>query len=97
MVDSNGSDGIVVLIGTPTADSSRLYALTVTEGDPAWAGALAGVRLDLPVFHITESEIKEQIDPELYAAEIGVSEMVIERDEISKALHEVRSGTSRPT
>lgn len=96
-MDSNGSEGIVVLIGTPTADSSRLYALTVTEGDPAWAGPLAGVHLNLPVFHITESEIKEQIDPELYAAEVGVTEMVIERDEISKAMHEVRSGTSQAT
>jgi glycine/sarcosine/betaine reductase complex component A len=94
VVDSNGADGIVVLIGTPTADSSRLYALTVTEGDPAWAGPLSGVRLNLPVFHITESEIKEQIDAELYAAEVGVTEMVIERDEISKAMNDVRSGTS---
>ncbi len=95
-MDRIGTDGVMVLIGTPTADSSRLYALTVTEGDPAWAGALAGVRLDLPVFHITETEVKEQIDPEVYAAEVGVTEMVIERDEISKALHEVRSGSSRP-
>ncbi len=94
MVDSNGTDGIVVLIGTPTADSSRLYALTVTEGDPAWAGPLAGVSLNLPVFHITESEIKDQIDPELYAAEVGVAEMVIERDEISKVMSEVRSAAS---
>ncbi len=95
-MDTIGTDGVMVLIGTPTADSSRLYALTVTEGDPAWAGALAGVHLDLPVFHITESEVKEQINPEISAAEVGVAEMVIERDEISKALHEVRSGSSRP-
>ena len=95
MVDSIGTDGVVVLIGTPTADSSRLYALTVTEGDPAWVGSLAGVRLNLPVFHITESEIKGQIDPELYAAEVGVSEMVLELDEISKAMREVRSAAGQ--
>lgn len=96
-MDNIGTDGVVVLIGTPTADSSRLYALTVTEGDPAWAGPLAGIRLNLPVFHITESEIKDQIDPELYATEVGVSEMVIERDEILKAMKEVREGACQTT
>jgi betaine reductase len=63
----------------------------VTQGDPAWAGALAGVRLNLPVFHITEAEIKEQIEPELYRNEVGVTEMVIEVDEISKTMTQVRT------
>jgi len=44
---------VVVLIGTPNPESSELVAMTLTEGDPTWAGALAGVRLGLPVFHIT--------------------------------------------
>ena len=48
---------MVVVLGTPNPESSRLYALTVTEGDPAWAGALAGTALRLPVYHITEPEI----------------------------------------
>ena len=38
---------MVVLLGTPTEDASRLYAMTVTSGDPSWAGALAGVALGL--------------------------------------------------
>jgi betaine reductase len=79
-----------VLLGTPTAESSKLIGLTMTEGDPAWAGALAGISLRLPVFHITEPEMKNQIDPEIYAAEIGLTEMAIEVDEIRKAMHEVR-------
>jgi hypothetical protein len=33
----------VVLLGTPTEDASRLYAMTVTTGDPSWAGALASI------------------------------------------------------
>ena len=49
-----GTEDMVVILGTPNAESGRLYGLTVTEGDPAWAGVLAGVRLDLPVYHITE-------------------------------------------
>jgi hypothetical protein len=64
--------------------------MTVTDGDPAWAGALAGISLKLPVFHITEPEIKNQMDPEIYAAEIGLTEMAIDVDEIRKAMREVR-------
>jgi betaine reductase len=80
-----------VLLGTTTAESSRLYGLTVTEGDPAWAGQLAGVSLRLPVFHVTEPEIKRQIDPKIYESEIALTEMAIEVEKISQAMQEVRS------
>ena len=58
MADRLGTEDMVVLLGTPNAESSKLYGLTVTEGDPSWAGVLAGVSLELPVYHITEPEIK---------------------------------------
>jgi betaine reductase len=80
-----------VLLGTTTAESSKLYGLTVTEGDPAWAGQLAGVSLRLPVFHITEPEIKRQVDPKIYESEIALTEMAIEVEKISEAMREVRS------
>ncbi len=83
---------MVVLLGTPNAESSRLYGLTVTEGDPAWAGVLAGVRLDLPVFHIAEPEIKSQIDPEVFQDQVGLAEMVLDTEEIIQALQQVRQG-----
>ena len=81
-----------MLLGTPNAESSRLYGLTVTEGDPAWAGVLAGVKLDLPVYHIAEPEIKAQIDPQVYLEEVGITEMVLDTDEIFEALKRVRLG-----
>ena len=80
-------------MGTPNAESSKLYGLTVTEGDPAWAGVLAGVRLDLPVYHIAEPEIKSQIDPGVYQDQVGLAEMVLDTDEIFEALQQVRTGT----
>ena len=82
----------MVLLGTPNAESSRLYGLTVTEGDPAWAGVLAGVRLDLPVYHIAEPEIKSQVNPEVYQDQVGLAEMVLDTEEIVEALQEVRQG-----
>ena len=81
---------MVVILGTPNAESSKLYGLTVTEGDPAWAGVLAGANLNLPVYHITEPEIKAQIDPVIYQEQVGLTEMVLDTGEIFEALHEVR-------
>ena len=92
MADRVGTEGMVVLLGTPNAESSRLYGLTVTEGDPSWAGVLAGVRLDLPVYHITEPEIKAQVDPEVYQDQVGLTEMVLETEDIISALREIRLG-----
>ncbi len=80
-----------MLLGTPTADSSRLYALTVAEGDPTWAGPLAGAALGLPVFHVIESEIKSQIDDRVYQAEVGIAEMALDDpDQIVAAVRAVR-------
>ncbi len=83
-----------MLLGTPNAESSRLYGLTVTEGDPAWAGVLAGVRLDLPVYHISEPEIKAQVEPALYQEQVGLAELVLETEEIFQALDKVRQGSN---
>ncbi len=87
-----GTEDMVVLLGTPNAESSRLYGLTVTEGDPSWAGILAGVRLDLPVFHIAEPEIKSQIDPEVFQDQVGLAEMALDTEEIFQVLQQVRQG-----
>ena len=89
-MDRLGTQDVVVLLGTPNAESSRLYGLTVTEGDPAWAGPLAGVRLNLPVYHITEQGIKTLIDPQIYQDQIGLTEMALDTDEIAEALQQVR-------
>jgi len=81
---------LVVLLGTPTPESSRLVALTLTEGDPTWAGPLAGVRLDLPVFHVTEAAIKAQVPPPLYREQVGLAEHALDAPAIHAALREIR-------
>ena len=81
----------MVILGTPTPDSSKLYAMTVTEGDPTWAGPLAGEALGLPVYHITEPDVKEQIDDEVYESEVGLAEMMLDAEEIAEAVKAVRS------
>jgi hypothetical protein len=90
VADNVGTDNLVVILGTPTPDSSKLYALTVTEGDPSWAGPLAGVAMNLPVYHITEPQIKQQVLPSVYEAEVGIAEIALDSQAIIEAVKEVR-------
>ena len=82
---------MVVILGTPNADSSEIYAVTCSSGDPTWAGPLAGVALGLPVYHILESEVKQQIDPVLYEQQISLSEMALDAASIIGAMLRARA------
>jgi len=84
-----------VILGTPNAESTKLYALTVTEGDPSWAGALAGVQLGLPVYHVTEEVVKAQIPSEVYDEQVALMEMVLEVGDIRNAMQEVRTAVGQ--
>jgi len=88
--ETHGKDNLIVILGSPDADSSELYAETLINGDPSWAGPLAGVALDLPVFHIMEPEIKEQLDPEVYKEHLELMEIALDVEAISKGLNRVR-------
>jgi betaine reductase len=81
---------LVVIIGAPDANSAELYAETLTNGDPSWAGPLAGVKLELPVFHIMEPEIVGQIDPELYKEHLELMEIALDVEKITEGLNRVR-------
>lgn len=84
----------MVIIGAPDADSAELYAETVVHGDPAWAGPLAGVALELPVFHIMEPEIIAQIDPEVHNEHLSLMEIALDVEKIAQGLNRVRSKSS---
>lgn len=80
----------MVLLGTPTADASRLYAMTVTSGDPSWAGALAGIALKLPVFHVTEEAVKAEVAPADYDEHVALMAMAMDVNAIADAVRGVR-------
>ena len=84
----------MVVLGAPNADSSELYAETVVNGDPTWAGPLAGVAMHLPVFHVLEPEIKSQVDPELFEKHLAIMEVALDVEKISEALSRVRKPLS---
>lgn len=96
MAERYRRDEVVVLLGTPTPDASRLYALTVTEGDPSWAGALAGVALGLPVYHVTEPEVKARIAPADYEDHVALMEMAMDAAAVGEAVAAVRQAMAGP-
>lgn len=90
-VEEHGRENVMVLLGSPDADSADIYAETVTVGDPTYAGPLAGVALGLQVYHILEDEMKEQIDPTVYENEIGLMELSLDKDAICEAMRSART------
>ena len=78
LVDEHGADDLVVVLGAADLESLEVTAETVTVGDPAYVGPLAGVQLGLPVVHILEEDVKEQIDPEVYDEQVGLLEMTLD-------------------
>ena len=90
LAEQIGKENIVVLLGGADAEASGLIAETVIAGDPAFAGALTGVPLGLPAYHILEPEIKQEIDPAVYEANIGMMEMVLPVADIVKEVSSIR-------
>ncbi len=91
-VEEHGKENVIVVLGSPDAESAEIYAETVTTGDPTYAGPLAGVSLGLPVYHILEDMVKEHIDQAVYEQQIGMMEMVLDKEAISKSLQKIREG-----
>lgn len=64
------------------------------HGDPSWVGPLAGVALELPVYHIMEPELKAQIDPKVYEEHLALMEIALDVDKIVEGLNRARKGNS---
>jgi glycine reductase len=88
-----GSDNVVVILGSPDADSADIFAETVTVGDPTYAGPLAGVALGLKVYHILEDEIKGLIPEDVYFEQVGLMELSLDKDGICQMMERARGNT----
>ena len=78
------------MLGSPDAESAEIFAETVTTGDPTFAGPLAGVSLGLKVYHILEDEVKAQVDQAVYEQQVGMMEMVLDKEAICKSVKRIR-------
>jgi len=91
LTEEHGAENIVVVFGAAEAESAGLAAETVTAGDPTFAGSLAGVELGLTVYHAVEPEFKEAVDADVYEEQVGMMEMVLEVEEISEEMTNMRN------
>jgi glycine/sarcosine/betaine reductase complex component A len=85
LVEEHGSDNVVVVLGAADLEAIEVAAETVTMGDPAYVGPLAGVQLGLPVVHILEKEVKRQVDAGVYDEQVGLLEMTLDVDAVREA------------
>lgn len=67
----------------------------MVEGDPTYAGPLAGIALGLSVFHVLEPDVKASIDTAVYDAQVGLMESALEAEQIIDAVRRVRESAER--
>jgi glycine reductase len=85
LVDEHGAADLVVVLGAADLEALEVAAETLTLGDPAYVGPLAGVQLGLPVVHILEDDVKQDVDPAVWDEQVGLLEMTLDVDRIQKA------------
>lgn len=90
-----GAENVVVVLGSSDPEGAEIYAETVTNGDPTFAGPLAGVSLGLTVYHVFEQEIKGEADPSVWEEQIGMMEMVLDTEGLAAAVKKIREQYSK--
>ena len=95
--DALGPENLVVIVGSSDSEGARIYAKTVTAGDPNEAGPLAGVQLGLPVYHVLEDDIKAECALALWAENVGMMERVLDKHALAATVSAIRAEKSRFT
>ena len=80
----NGSTG-------PGNGGVEVFAETVTEGDPSYAGPLAGVALKIPVYHVLETEVMQEVPEQLREEKLQLSSLVIDIEPMHQVLEASRA------
>lgn len=90
LAEKYGPENLCVVLGGAEAEASGLACETVTNGDPTFAGPLAGVQLGLLCYHVVEDEIKNAVNPEVYEEQISMMEMVLDVDALKAEIKQFR-------
>ena len=90
-----GAENCVVILGSSDPEGAEIYAETVTNGDPTFAGPLAGVPLGLPVYHVFDEEIRSECDQKAWEEQISMMEMVLDPEALAKAVKGMRDQYSK--
>ena len=91
LAETHGRDNVVVILGAPDPEAAEISAETVRLGDPAYAGALAGVQLGLDVYHVLDEDVRNDVPDEVWDEQIGVMADILEADALNAAVAGIRS------
>src|SRR5258705_12898147 len=86
LAEQHGKDKLLVLLGSPDAESAEIAAETVVLGDPSYAGPLAGAQLGLFAHQVLDHEIRQEIPPQVWEEQIGGITDVLNAGALSSAV-----------
>ena len=86
LADQYGPQNLTVVLGNGEANGVEIFAETVMEGDPSYAGPLAGVALKIPVYHVLEEEVIATVPDRLREEKLQLSSLVIDVEPIHQVL-----------
>ena len=90
-----GAENVVVILGSSDAEGAEIYAETVSNGDPTFAGPLAGASLGLAVYHVFDPEIRAEIDNAVWEEQVSMMEMVLDPEALAAAVKSMREQYSQ--
>jgi betaine reductase len=90
LADQYGPENLAVVLGNGEANGVEVFAETVTQGDPSYAGPLAGVALKIPVYHVLEEEILSALPDNLREEKLQLSSLVIDVEPMHQLLKTAR-------
>ena len=82
-----------MVLGASDIEGAEIAAETLTVGDPSYAGALAGVALGLPIYHILEPEVRAAIPPDVYDEAAGIVALIVDVDDVASKFQAIRDAT----
>jgi glycine/sarcosine/betaine reductase complex component A len=90
LADQYGPENLAVVLGNGEASGVEVFAETVTEGDPSYAGPLAGVSLKIPVYHVLEEDVMAVIPDAIREEKLQLSSLVIDVEPMRQVLQAAR-------
>jgi hypothetical protein len=90
LADQYGPENLAVVLGNGEANGVEVFAETVTQGDPTYAGPLAGVSLKIPVYHVLEPEVIEAVPEQVRQEKLELSALVIDVEPMRHVLQASR-------
>lgn len=90
LADQYGPENLAVVLGNGEANGVEVFAETVTQGDPTYAGPLAGVSLKIPVYHVLEPEVIEAVPEQVRQEKLELSALVIDVEPMRHVLERSR-------